>query len=57
MAQPPSSPQREARKIIDLVNDKLAKDEVFFSFEYFPPRTDQGLDLAFSLSPILMRGI
>lgn len=37
-----SQPQREGRKIIDLIRDKEAKDEIYFSFEYFPPRTDQG---------------
>ena len=37
-----TQPQREASKISDLVREKYAKNEVFFSFEYFPPRTDQG---------------
>jgi len=26
-------------KIIDRINEKVAKGEPFFSFEYFPPRT------------------
>lgn len=41
-----SQPQREGRKIIDLIREKEAKDEVYFSFEYFPPRTDQGASCA-----------
>lgn len=28
-------------KIIDKVNEKIAKGEPFFSFEYFPPRTPE----------------
>jgi len=36
------SQYREGQRISDLIKEKLAKDEVFYSFEYFPPRTDQG---------------
>lgn len=28
-------------KIIDKINEKLAKGETFFSFEFFPPRTEE----------------
>jgi hypothetical protein len=28
-------------KIIDKVNEKLKKGETFFSFEFFPPRTEE----------------
>ena len=28
-------------KIIDKVNEKLKKGEPFFSFEFFPPRTEE----------------
>lgn len=30
-------------KIIDKLNDKITKGEPFFSFEYFPPKTDEGV--------------
>lgn len=30
-------------KIIDKLNDKIAAGEPFFSFEYFPPKTDEGV--------------
>ncbi len=30
-------------KIIDHISAKIAKGEPFFSFEYFPPRTDEGV--------------
>eukprot|EP01125_Pyxidicula_operculata_P022265 TRINITY_DN8_c0_g1_i1.p1 TRINITY_DN8_c0_g1~~TRINITY_DN8_c0_g1_i1.p1 ORF type:complete len:595 (-),score=162.46 TRINITY_DN8_c0_g1_i1:88-1872(-) len=33
----------QSSKIIDLINEKEKKDEVYFSFEYFPPKTDQGI--------------
>ena len=29
-------------KIIDKINAKLEADEPFYSFEYFPPKTDKG---------------
>lgn len=29
-------------KIIDKINNALAENEVFCSFEYFPPRTERG---------------
>jgi methylenetetrahydrofolate reductase (NADPH) len=32
-----------SRKITDLIQEKEDKNEVYFSFEYFPPRTDRGL--------------
>ena len=28
-------------KIIDKVNEKISEGKPFFSFEYFPPRTDE----------------
>jgi hypothetical protein len=28
-------------KIIDKINEKLAKGERFFSYEFFPPRTEE----------------
>ena len=28
-------------KIIDKVNEKIAEGKPFFSFEYFPPRTEE----------------
>ena len=31
-------------KIIDKINDKLKKKEKFYSFEYFPPKTEGGID-------------
>mmetsp|Transcript_2169 Transcript_2169/g.5508 ORF Transcript_2169/g.5508 Transcript_2169/m.5508 type:complete len:592 (-) Transcript_2169:476-2251(-) len=31
-------------KIIDKINAKIASGEKFFSFEYFPPRTDDGVE-------------
>ena len=30
------------KKIIELINEKAAAEEVFYSFEYFPPKTDEG---------------
>eukprot|EP01128_Nolandella_sp_AFSM9_P010224 TRINITY_DN7037_c0_g1_i1.p1 TRINITY_DN7037_c0_g1~~TRINITY_DN7037_c0_g1_i1.p1 ORF type:complete len:841 (-),score=260.30 TRINITY_DN7037_c0_g1_i1:78-2600(-) len=33
----------EPKKISDLMKEKAEKGEAFYSFEYFPPRTDQGL--------------
>jgi methylenetetrahydrofolate reductase (NADPH) len=30
-------------KIIDVLNKKIAAGEPFFSFEYFPPKTDEGV--------------
>jgi len=29
------------RKIIDIMNERMAKGEPFFSFEYFPPKTEE----------------
>eukprot|EP00798_Chlamydomonas_sp_ICE-L_P019960 gene19960-26668_t len=34
-------------KIIDKVNEKIAANQPFFSFEYFPPRTDDGVENLF----------
>ncbi|KIZ07768.1 5,10-methylenetetrahydrofolate reductase [Monoraphidium neglectum] len=31
-------------KIIDKINEKLAKGERFFSYEFFPPRTEEGVE-------------
>ena len=31
------------RKIIDKLNEKIAAGELFYSFEYFPPKTDEGV--------------
>ena len=28
-------------KLIDKINEKMKKGETFFSFEYFPPRTEE----------------
>jgi methylenetetrahydrofolate reductase (NADPH) len=30
-------------KIIDKINKKIAAGETFYSFEYFPPKTDEGV--------------
>lgn len=30
-------------KIIDKINEKLNAGETFFSFEYFPPKTEEGV--------------
>jgi len=30
-------------KIIDKINEKIAAGETFYSFEYFPPKTDEGV--------------
>ena len=30
-------------KIIDKINSAIDKNEIFFSFEYFPPKTDAGM--------------
>ena len=30
-------------KIIDKINAKAEKGELFYSFEYFPPKTDEGV--------------
>lgn len=30
-------------KIIDRINEKIAAGETFYSFEYFPPKTDEGV--------------
>ena len=30
-------------KIIDIINAKIEAGETFFSFEYFPPKTDEGV--------------
>lgn len=34
-------------KIIDKINASVAKGEKFFSFEYFPPRTEEGVENLF----------
>jgi len=31
-------------KIVDKINQKIAKGETFFSFEFFPPKTDDGVE-------------
>lgn len=31
-------------KIIDKINECVAQDKSFFSFEYFPPKTDEGVE-------------
>lgn len=31
-------------KVVDKYNEKAANGETFFSFEYFPPRTDEGVE-------------
>jgi len=30
-------------KIVDKINEKIAAGETFFSFEYFPPKTEEGV--------------
>lgn len=30
-------------KIVDLINAKIEAGETFFSFEYFPPKTEEGV--------------
>ncbi|KAG7666898.1 hypothetical protein Ndes2526B_g09640 [Nannochloris sp. 'desiccata'] len=30
-------------KIVDKINEKIAAGETFYSFEYFPPKTDEGV--------------
>jgi methylenetetrahydrofolate reductase (NADPH) len=32
-----------SRKICEIIKEKEEKNEVYFSFEYFPPKTDKGL--------------
>ena len=36
-------PSRQRGKIIDKINEKLSKKETFIAFEYFPPRTNDGV--------------
>ena len=31
-------------KIIDKINEKLKNNENFYSFEYFPPKTETGIE-------------
>jgi methylenetetrahydrofolate reductase (NADPH) len=31
-------------KIIDKINEKLASGDVFYSFEFFPPKTESGIE-------------
>lgn len=31
-------------KIIDKINAAIAEDKIFYSFEYFPPKTDAGVE-------------
>jgi methylenetetrahydrofolate reductase (NADPH) len=31
-------------KIIDKINEAISQDKTFFSFEYFPPKTDDGVE-------------
>mmetsp|Transcript_2622 Transcript_2622/g.5197 ORF Transcript_2622/g.5197 Transcript_2622/m.5197 type:complete len:403 (+) Transcript_2622:69-1277(+) len=33
----------QGNKIIDKINDRIKRKEHFFSFEYFPPKTEQGV--------------
>lgn len=39
-----SLPELEQLKFIDKINQQIAKNEPFFSFEYFPPKTGEGLN-------------
>ena len=34
-------------KIIDLINEKAASEQVFYSFEFFPPKTSEGVQNLF----------
>lgn len=34
-------------KIIDKINKSIADGKTFFSFEFFPPRTDEGVENLF----------
>ena len=34
-------------KIIDLINEKAADEQVFYSFEFFPPKTSEGVQNLF----------
>jgi methylenetetrahydrofolate reductase (NADPH) len=34
-------------KIIDLINEKAAAEQVFYSFEFFPPKTSEGVQNLF----------
>jgi 5,10-methylenetetrahydrofolate reductase len=36
-----------AMKIIDKINERIASGKPFFSFEYFPPRTEEGVENLF----------
>ncbi|GAB5356724.1 hypothetical protein AAMO2058_000313600 [Amorphochlora amoebiformis] len=38
-----SSTVVQGNKIIDKINERLKRGEQFFSFEYFPPKTEQGV--------------
>jgi methylenetetrahydrofolate reductase (NADPH) len=31
-------------KIIDKINSKISENQTFFSFEYFPPKTEKGVE-------------
>ena len=31
------------RPLIDRINDRIARNEKFFSLEFFPPRTEQAV--------------
>ena len=35
-------------KIIDKINEAVSQDKTFFSFEYFPPKTDDGVENLYS---------
>ena len=34
-------PTVQGNKIIDKINERIQRGEQFFSFEYFPPKTEQ----------------
>merc|ERR1711871_583049 len=40
----PAMPNQHGNKIIDKINERIQRNEKFFSFEYFPPKTPQGVE-------------
>lgn len=35
--------KKTGRKVIDIINEEVAKDKPYFAFEYYPPRTEDGV--------------
>lgn len=44
MSQPSNLPTHPQEKFIDKINKQIELNEPFFSFEFFPPRTPEGLN-------------